>query len=132
MKTLLMALTLVFSMQLFASETTLLCNDQNSHAVYRLQINEDLTSVKLLTVIGDSTSLSVGSKNLKIQEGESTDEATTYAGKTNSALNLALLFNSKKAVSLELNQVLEVAVYFQQEKGDILSGNTHLLCSKTK
>lgn len=130
MKNLSIILGLVFSLPLFATDMTLLCNDQNGHAVYRLQLSQDLTVTRLTTLIGDSSILSAGTKSLQLQEGESSAKMATYAGKTNTGLSLALLFNSQKAAALKPFEILEVTAFFQQQKGDDLSGNTVLLCSK--
>lgn len=130
MKKLSIILGLIFSVQAFAADTTLICNDQNSHAVYRLLIKNDLTSVKLITVIGDSGVLSAGTRELGFEEGESSETQAAYSGKSNAGLIVALSLNSKKAISLEQNEILDVSVYYQPSKGDILSGKTTLLCSK--
>lgn len=130
MKNLLIVLGLLFSLQSFATDMSLLCNDQNSHSVYRMILSFDLTTAKLITIIADSSVLSSGTKYLKRQEGESSVEMATYAGKTNSGTSLALLFNSQQAAILKPFEILEVNAYYQQRKGDILSGNTLLLCSK--
>ncbi len=130
MKTLAIIMGFIFSLQSFAADTTLMCSDQNSHASYRIQISADLNTTQLITLVSDSSVLSAGSKILKIQEGESSPQLATYAGKTNNGLNLALVFNSAVAVQLEDYQILDVAVYFQPAKGEILSGKTFFLCSK--
>lgn len=130
MKNVSILLGLLFSIHAASADTTLLCNDQNSHSVYRLQLSEDLRTTRLITVIGDSSVLSAGTKDLKLEEGESSEEMATYGGKTNSGLSLALVFNSHKAALLKPFEILEVATYYQQQKGDILSGNTLFLCSK--
>ncbi|MDD4976139.1 MAG: hypothetical protein PHY93_17415 [Bacteriovorax sp.] len=130
MKNLLLVLGFLFSLQSMASETTLVCVDQNGHAVYQLQLSEDLTISKLVTLVGDSSALSAGAKYLKIQEEESSPEMATYTGKSNALLHIALLFNSHQASSLRPFETLEVTAYYQQKKGDILSGKTDLLCSK--
>lgn len=123
-------LGLFLSLQAFSAETTFLCNDQNSHAVYRLQLTEDLRTTKLTAVIADSSVLSAGTKDLRYEEGESSEQEATFGGKTNSGLSLALLFNAHKAAELKPFEILEVSAYYQQHKGDILSGNTLFLCSK--
>lgn len=130
MKNVSILLGLLVSFQAFAAETTLLCNDQNSHSVYRLQLAEDLKSAKLTAVIGDSSVLSAGTKDLRFEEGESSEQMATFGGKTNSGLSLALLFNAQQAAELKPFEILEVSAYYQQQKGDILSGNTLFLCSK--
>lgn len=130
MKNLSIVLGLLFSLQSFAAETTLVCNDQNGHSVFRLEVAEDLQTSKLVTIIGDSSVLAAGTKNLEIIEGESSEEMATYAGRTNKGLSLALLFNARKAQNLKEFEILEVTAYYQKQKGDILSGNTLLLCSR--
>lgn len=130
MKNLSIVLGIIFSLQAFSADTNLLCNDQNSRATFRLKLSSDLMTTKLIAVIRDSSILSAGSRELKQQEGESSEELSTYAGKTNSNLHLALLFNSQKALVLMPYEILEVTTFFQQRQGDILSGKTLLLCSK--
>jgi len=130
MKNLTLALGLIFSLQTFAADTTLICNDQNSHSVYQLLVAQDLSAVKLVTVLRDSSVLAVGSRNLQIEEGESSPELMTYAGRLNQGLQVALLLNSQKAVNMRSSEILEVSAYFQLQKGGILSGNTVLLCSR--
>ena len=130
MKILAIILGVIFSLQTFAGDTTLLCNDQNSHSVYQLLLSEDLSTAKLVTVLGDGSALATGTRNLQMEEGESSAELSTYAGRSNSGLQVALLLNSTMAVSLKTYEVLEVTAYYQQQKGGILSGNTILLCSK--
>lgn len=121
---------LVLASNVFASETKLICNDQNSHAVYQLTVSEDLLSTSLTTLLADSSVLSAGTKTLSYEEGESSETISTFAGRTNNGLNIVLLFNAKKAASLSSGEILDVGVYHQQHKTDILSGHTEFLCSK--
>lgn len=130
MKTLVIILGSIFTLQSYAADTSLICSDQNSHSTYRIQISSDLRTTKLITLVGDSSVLSAGSKVLNIEEGESTPQLRSYGGKTNNGLNLVLQFNSALATELEDYQILDVAVYFQPAKGEILSGKTFFLCSK--
>lgn len=130
MKTLSIILGLAFSMQAFALDKALVCNDQNGHSVFRLQLSEDLRTSKLVTIIGDSSVLAAGTKELKFQEGESSPELATYAGKTNSGLTVVLMFNANKAANLKDLEILDVYASYQPQKGDILSGKTELLCSQ--
>ena len=120
----------LFSTQLFAGDISLICDDQNSHSIYRLQISENLEMTKLINLIGDSSVLSAGSRNLKRLEGESSPQSSTYSGKLNNGLSIALIFNSEKASTMASIDTLNVNAYFQQQRGDILSKNTLLLCSK--
>ncbi len=121
---------LAVTSNVFAAETKLICNDQNSHAVYQLTVSEDLRTSSLTALLADSSVLAQGTKKLSYQEGESTESVATFAGKTNNGLSIALLFNAEKAASLSVNEILEVSVYHQQHKTDILSGHTEFLCSK--
>jgi hypothetical protein len=130
MKNLTLILGFIFSLQSFATDTRIICNDQNSHAVYRLELSSDHTRTKLVTLVGDSSVLSAGAENLKIQKSESSSEMSTYAGRSTSSLHMALLYNSQKAADLSSFEILEVTAYYQQYKGDILSGKTTLLCSE--
>lgn len=121
---------LALSLNVFAAEIKLVCNDQNSHAVYELKISEDLRSSSLKALLADSSVLSAGTKKLSYQEGESSETVATFAGRTNSGLEIALLFSAERAAKLRTNEILEVAVYHQQHKTDILSAHTEFLCSK--
>jgi hypothetical protein len=130
MKYLLIAFLSILSVQSFASTTNLVCNDQNGRSVFQLILSEDLLTTKLDTILSDSSVLSAGTKNLKYQEGESSPEVATYAGKTKTDLNIVLLFNAQKAADLKSADILEVAVYFQKNQGESISSRTELLCSK--
>lgn len=121
---------LIVSSNVLAAETKLICNDQNSHAVYELKLSEDLRSTTLAALLADSSVLSAGTKKLSYEEGESTESVATFGGKTNNGLAIALLFNAEKASKLSPNEILEVNVFHQQHKTDILSGHTQFLCSK--
>lgn len=128
MKTLTLTLGLIFSIQTFAADITLICNDQNSHSVYQLQLSEDFLNVRLTALLRDSSTLAAGTRDLQMEEGESSAEMYTYGGRTNLSLQVALLLNAKKASMLKSFEVLEVTAYYQQQKGGNLSGHTTLLC----
>lgn len=130
MKTLSILFALTMSFNVFASDTKLICNDQNSHAVYELKISEDLRSTSLKALLADSSVLAEGTKKLSYLEGESSETVATFAGKTNGGLEIALLFNAERAAKLKSNEILEVSVYHQQHRTDILSVHTEFLCSK--
>ncbi len=130
MKLIIALFTLAVTANVFATETKLICNDQNSHAVYQLTVSEDLLSTSLTALLADSSVLSAGTKKLSYEEGESSETIATFAGKTNNGLSVVLLFNAVKATSLSRNEILDVSVYHQQHKADILSGHTQFLCSK--
>lgn len=127
MKNLFLILGLLFSTQIFAAD--LVCNDQNSHSVYQLETTDGLSSIRLVSILNDSSILSAGTKSLRKEEGESSPEVTTYAGKTNAGLSLVVMLNSEKASSLRESEILDVTIYFQTQKNGILSGRTTLLCS---
>lgn len=130
MKTALLSLFLVFSTQAFSQETSLLCNDQNSHAIYKLNLSANLQRLQLNTLIGDSSVLSAGSKPLRYQEGESAEDSALYAGKLNNTLNIAVHIDAKRAQSLKPYDILEVFVQYQAERNANLALSTTLLCSK--
>ncbi len=130
MNKLLIVLGILTSLSTFASETLLICNDQNSHAIFELQISEDTSTSVLKTLLADSTLLASGTRVLTLQEGESSATLSTYAGKTNSNLHIALLLNTSLAETLKTSEILEVNVYYQKQKGGMLDGKTLLLCSR--
>lgn len=129
MKNALLALTFLFSVNAFAKDTALLCNDQNSHAVYKLTITGDLKKLQLETLIGDSSVLAAGSKSLKYQEGESSEDSALFAGKLNNALNVAVHIDVKRATSLRKYEVVEVQLQYQAERNANLALSTEFLCS---
>lgn len=130
MKTISLLAVILLTSNVMASETKLICNDQNSHAVYELTLSENLETASLSALLADSSVLSAGTKTLKYLEGESAPAMATFAGKTNNGLSVALLFDAQKAASLKPSEILDVDVYHQQFKNDILSGRTQFLCSK--
>ncbi len=130
MKNALLALTLLSSFSVFAADTTLICNDQNSHAVYKLTITEDLKRLQFVTLVGDSSVLSAGSKSLKYQEGESSEDSALFAGKLNNALNVAIHLDLKRATSLRKYEIVEVQLQYQAERNANLALFTEFLCSK--
>ena len=123
MKTLSIMLGLILSAQTFAADTTLLCDDQNSHSVYKLQISSDLATAQVITLMGNSSVLAAGTKTLAIVDEESNIESALYAGKTNEDVAITISLNAAKAVSLKKYEIIEVNVNYA-------SGNTSLLCSR--
>lgn len=130
MKNALLTLTLLFSVNAFAKDTALVCNDQNSHAVYKLTITGDLKKLQLETLIGDSSVLAAGSKALKYQEGESSEDSALFAGKLNNALNVAVYIDIKRASTLRKYEIVEVQLQYQAERNANLALSTEFLCSK--
>lgn len=131
MKNLILGMTVLFSAHAFAAgETSLVCNDQNSHAVYKLTLTQDLQKLQLTTLIGDSSVLAAGTKQLRFQEGESAEDSALYAGKTNDALNVAVHLDAKRAATLKKYEILEVFVQYQAERNANLALSTTFLCSK--
>jgi hypothetical protein len=129
MKNAILALSLLFSFNAFSKDVALVCNDQNSHSVYKLTITQDLQKLQLITVLGDSSVLSAGSKSLRYQEGESAEDSALYAGKLNNGLNVAVHLDAKKATTLRKFDILEVFVQYQAERGANLALSTEFLCS---
>ena len=129
MKNALIALSLLVSFNAFSKDKALTCNDQNSHAVYKLTVTEDLKKLQLVTLVGDSSVLSAGSKPLKYQEGESAEDSALYAGKLNNSLSVAVHLDAKRALSLRQYEVLEVFVQYQAERNANLGLSTVFLCT---
>jgi len=128
MKNAILALSLLFSFNAFSKDVSLVCNDQNSHSVYRLTITPDLQKLQLTTILADSSVLSAGTKPLRYQEGESAEDSALYAGKLNNGLNIAVHLDAKKAATLKKFDILEVFVQYQAERGANLALSTEFLC----
>lgn len=79
MKKLFFILTAAFSFNLMAG-TTLLCMDQNSHSVYKLQINNNSSRIVFTPLLKDSSALSKSVATLVYNEGESTETYSLYEG----------------------------------------------------
>lgn len=120
----LLFLTAAFSFNVMAG-TTLVCNDQNSHAVYKLQLTEENSSLVFSPLLKDSSTLSKSIVTLKYNEGESSDLYSQYSGK-----NL-----DKNVVSVELKnkelvrgKIAEVLVSYSKDASNKVDQKTVLLC----
>lgn len=120
-------LILAFS-QAFANESSLVCNDQNSHAVYKVNVAENLDRVSLIPLLADSSLLSNGAKSLRYQEGESSFDLALFAGNSN-GVSIALEFNRETYINLKKYEILEMNV-FAGQKNSSNRYNTIFLCSK--
>lgn len=127
MKTL-FALGLFFAATLgYAQETNLICNDQNSHAVYKITLSKDLNRAALIPLLADSSLISDGAPILRFMEGES-GELSVFGGNS-AGINIALEFNREQAVSLKKYEILDVLV-FAVNKATQEKYSTSFLCSK--
>lgn len=120
----LLLLTAAFSFNVMAG-TTLVCNDQNSHAVYKLQLTEGNSSLVFSPMLKDSSMLSKSVVTLKYNEGNSSELYSLYIGK-----NL-----DKNVVSVELKnkelvrgKIAEVFVSYSKDASNKVDQKTVLLC----
>lgn len=124
-----MALCFVLSMASFASETKIICNDQNSHSVLHLEFNEDFSVASLNTIQGDSSVIAEGTKRLWYQGIDEEEELDVFYGKTKTGKFISLILDLEKAKNLKQNEILDVSARFQLERNQDRDGKTTLLCS---
>lgn len=118
---------LAISLNSFAA-TGLICNDQNSHAVYEIQLSKN--NVSLLPLLKDSSVLSSSVVNLKVMEGESTTNSTLFSG-INKNQNIVVLELPNRALeTLNKSEIVEVDVIFSKDSKKILDQKTEFLCSE--
>lgn len=80
MKNLVLAAAAVFSFNTMAG-TTLVCNDQNSHSVYKLEINDSGSKMVFSPILRDSSTLSKSVATLRFNEGESNEALVLFEGR---------------------------------------------------
>ncbi len=124
MKTILFILTTTFSYNLLAA-TTLICNDQNSHSVYNLQISSDSSTMLLSPLLRDSSTLSKSITVLGYNEGESNEKSSLYAG-VNADNNTIVIEGKVKAITL--GEIQSFNVYYSKNISP-LNQKTLFLCS---
>lgn len=120
----LLFLTAAFSFNVMAG-TTLVCNDQNSHAVYKLQLNEEYSRLVFSPLLKDNSTLSKSVIVLKYNEGESNKTYTLYEGE-NADKNFVVIELKKQ--ELVRGKIAEVYVSFTKDASDKLDQKTVLLC----
>ena len=123
MKKLLFILTAAFSFNLMAG-TTLVCNDQNSHSVYKLQISNDTSTMVFSPLLKDSSTLSKSISVLSFNEGESNETYSLYAGKNADQNTIVIEVKNKEMAQ---GKLAEVYVSFSKDASK-LDQKTVFLC----
>lgn len=123
MKKLLFILTAAFSFNLMAG-TTLVCNDQNSHSVYKLQISNDASTMVFSPLLKDSSTLSKSISVLSFNEGESNETYSLYAGKNADQNTIVIEVKNKEMAQ---GKLAEVYVSFSKDTSK-LDQKTVFLC----
>lgn len=124
MKTLLFILTTTFSFNLLAA-TTLICNDQNSHSVYNLQISSDSSTMVFSPILRDSSTLSKSITVLSYNEGESNETLSLYAG-INADKNTIVVEGKIKDITF--GKIQKLNIYYSKNISP-LNQKTIFLCS---
>lgn len=124
MKNLLFILTVICSFNLMAA-TTLVCNDQNSHAVYKLELAQENTALVFSPVLRDSSTLSKSVVTLKYNEGESGAVYSLYEGKNGDKNAVIVELKNKEIVR---GKIAEVYVSYTKNASNKLDQKTVFLC----
>ena len=124
MKKVLFILATTFSFNLLAA-TTLVCNDQNSHSVYNVQISNDSSTIVLSPMLKDSSTLSKSVTVLGYNEGESNDQISLYAG-INADQNTIIIEGKVKEITF--GKIQKLNVYYSKNISP-LDQKTIFLCS---
>ena len=111
MKKLLFILTAALSFNVMAG-TTLVCNDQNSHSVYKLQINNEASTMVFSPLLKDSSTLSKSVTVLGYNEGESNETYSLFAGKNADQNTIVVEVKNKEMVR---GKIAEVYVSFSKD-----------------
>lgn len=120
----LLLLSVVFSFNVMAG-TTLVCNDQNSHAVYKLQLTEENSTLVFSPLLKDNSTLSKNIVTLKYNEGESSEVYSLYAGKN---LDKNVVTVELKNKELVRGKIAEVYVSYSKNASNKIDQKTVLLC----
>lgn len=120
----LLLLTAAFSFNVMAG-TTLVCNDQNSHAVYKLQLTEENSTLVFSPLLKDNSTLSKSVVSLKYNEGESSELYSLYAGKNLDQNVVSVELKNKELVR---GKIAEVYVSYSKNASNKVDQKTVLLC----
>lgn len=120
----LLLLTTAFSFNVMAG-TTLVCNDQNSHAVYKLQLTEENSTLVFSPLLKDNSTLSKSVVSLKYNEGESSELYSLYAGKNLDQNVVSVELKNKELVR---GKIAEVYVSYSKNASNKVDQKTVLLC----
>lgn len=124
MKKLFFILTAAFSFNLMAG-TTLVCNDQNSHSVYKLQISNDSSKVVFTPLLRDSSALSKSVATLGYNEGESNETYSLYEGINIDKNTIVIEVKNSELIN---KNIAQVEVYYTKDNIK-LDQKTVFLCS---
>lgn len=124
MNKILIALTMLISANVMAS-TTLVCNDQNSRAVYKLSLNEDSTKMTFTPILRDNSLLSSSVASLRYNEGESNSVYSLYEG--NNLTNGKIVVELKNK-TITYGSTAEVSVVYADRSKKDSSHKTIMLC----
>lgn len=120
----LLLLTAAFSFNAFAG-STLVCNDQNSHAVYKLQLSNENATLVFSPLLKDNSTLSKSSVSMNYNEGESSELYSVYTGKNLDKNALVVTLKNKEIVR---GKIAEVLVSFSKNASNKIDQSTVLLC----
>lgn len=118
----LLLLTAAFSFNVMAG-TTLVCNDQNSHAVYKLQLTEENSTLVFSPLLKDNSTLSKSVATLRFNEGGSSEMYSLYSGKNEDRNFISVELKNKELSRKEA----EVFVSFSKDSKKV-DQSTVFLC----
>lgn len=120
----LLFLTAAMSFNVMAG-TTLVCNDQNSHAVYKLQLTNGNTELVFSPLLKDASTLSKNVVTLKYNEGESSELYSLFSGKNQDQNVVAIELKNKELVR---GKIAEVYVSYSKNASNKVDQKTIFLC----
>ncbi|MEA9355317.1 hypothetical protein SHI21_03855 [Bacteriovorax sp. PP10] len=120
----LLLLTAAFSFNVMAG-TTLVCNDQNSHAVYKLQLTEENSTLVFSPLLKDNSTLAKSVASLKYNEGGSSELYSVYTGKNLDQNTVVVELKNKELVR---GKIAEVFVSYSKNASNKLDQKTVFLC----
>jgi len=124
----LILVAIVLSSNVFANQNkTLICNDQNSHAVYSLKL--EANKIELKSLIKDSSVLSASDLVLAFEEGESSERLQVFSGKNKEKKEVVAILSVDQVKNLKRNQIVDVEILYSKESRNI-DQKTTLLCSE--
>ncbi len=127
MRSVVILMSVLLASSLFASESkTLVCNDQNSHAVYSLKVTNN--QLELSPLIKDASVLSASEVVLSYEEGESSETLQLFSGKNKDRKTIVAQLSVEQILKIKKNQVVDVEMLFAKE-GKNLDQKTTFLCS---
>lgn len=120
----LLLLAALFSFNAMAG-TKLFCNDQNSHAVYKLELTEGNSTLVFTPVSRDNSTLSKSVVALKYNEGESNAVYSLFSGKNDDSNVVIVELKNKEILT---KKDAEVFVTFSKNASNKVDQSTVFLC----